>query len=342
MEPVPRKRKGAPPACSAARSLQDLASRKRACRGSEPPQSPRRADAAAPAVVMTAPAASGASASAGVFLPGRGLKRKVGCIDSATRIGRRKRLESEYDLGEEIGHGKFGSVRVCRPKAARGEEEFACKALPKNGGDTAHREVEIMQHLSGHPGVVTLRAVFEDADAFYLVMELCHGGRLLDEVAREGKLSERRAANVIKELMAVLKYCHEMGVVHRDVKPENVLLTKAGRLKLADFGLAVRVADGHPWVLFYTECPQKAEFSDLWGTNKTATPMIHRERVRFDYCESLSSESSTDNSEEQDECGIVDALATAITQVRISEPKRTRLFSPANGLLPPSRNTLRT
>jgi serine/threonine protein kinase len=198
---------------------------------------------------MTAPAASGASASAGVFLPGRGLKRKVGCIDSATRIGRRKRLESEYDLGEEIGHGKFGSVRVCRPKAGAGaprggEDEFACKALPKNGGDTAHREVEIMQHLSGHPGVVTLRAVFEDADAFYLVMELCHGGRLLDEVAREGTLSERRAANVIKELMAVLKYCHEMGVVHRDVKPENVLLTKAGRLKLADFGLAVRVADG--------------------------------------------------------------------------------------------------
>jgi len=153
---------------------------------------------------------------------------------------------SEYDLGEEIGHGKFGSVRVCRARAGapRGEEEFACKALPKNAGDTAHREVEIMQHLSGHPGVVTLRAVFEDADAFYLVMELCRGGRLLDEVAREGRLSERRAASVIRELMAVLKYCHEMGVVHRDIKPDNVLLTKAGRLKLADFGLAVRVADG--------------------------------------------------------------------------------------------------
>ncbi|CAO2202260.1 unnamed protein product [Urochloa humidicola] len=253
MEPVPRKRKGAPPpACSAARSLQDLASRKRACRGSDPHHSPgggAAADAAAPAAaVMTAPAACGASASAG-FLPGRGLKRKVGCIDNATRIGRRKRLESEYDLGEEIGHGKFGSVRVCRAKnglgAARlGEEEFACKALPKNAGDTAHREVEIMQHLSGHPGLVTLRAVFEDADAFYLVMELCSGGRLLDEVAREGILSERRAANVIRELMVVLQYCHEMGVVHRDIKPDNVLLTKAGRLKLADFGLAVRVADG--------------------------------------------------------------------------------------------------
>lgn len=244
MEPVPRKRKGAPPACSAARSLQDLASRKRACRGSDPHQAPLAGAAAGPpGVVMTAPAASGASASAGV-LPGRGLKRKVGCIDSATRIGRRKRLESEYDLGEEIGHGKFGSVRVCRAKAGGGQGEFACKALPKNAGETAHREVEIMQHLSGHPGIVTLRAVFEDADAFYLVMELCRGGRLLDEVAREGRLSERRAARVIGELMAVLDYCHEMGVVHRDVKPDNLLLTKAGRLKLADFGLAVRVADG--------------------------------------------------------------------------------------------------
>jgi len=195
---------------------------------------------------MTAPAASGASASAG-FLPGRGLKRKVGCIDSATLIGRRKRLESEYDLGEEIGHGKFGSVRVCRARAGApwGEEEFACKALPKNAGDTAHREVEIMQHLSGHPGVVTLRAVFEDADKFYLVMELCGGGRLLDEIAREGKFSEQRAAVLIKDLMAVLKYCHDMGVVHRDIKPENILLTKAGKMKLADFGLAARVTNGN-------------------------------------------------------------------------------------------------
>ncbi|WVZ92454.1 hypothetical protein U9M48_038518 [Paspalum notatum var. saurae] len=439
MEPaVPRKRKSAAPA---ARSLQDLASRKRACRGSEsptPPHPPGPAPAAA--VVMTAPAASGASAAAAA-LPGRGLKRKVGCIDPATRIGRRKRLDSEYDLGEEIGSGKFGSVRVCRARAAGdGEREFACKALPKTGGDTAHREVEIMQHLSGHPGVVTLRAVFEDADAFYLVMELCRGGRLLDEVAREGRLSEHRAATVVRELMDVLKYCHEMGVVHRDVKPENVLLTKDGRLKLADFGLAVRVADGqqlsgvagspayvapevllgnysqkvdiwaagvllhvllmgtlpfqgnsveaifdaiktseldfcssqwasvsllardlisrmldrdvssrfdaenvlrHPWVLFYTECPLKAEFSNLWSTNKTAAPMIHSNRVRSACCES-DSECSSDDSEEQDECGIVDALTTAITQVRISEPKRSRLFSPGNGLFSPSRNALRT
>ncbi|VAI18502.1 unnamed protein product [Triticum turgidum subsp. durum] len=168
--------------------------------------------------------------------------RKVGCIESATRIGRKKRLEAEYELGDEIGQGKFGSVRICRAKA--GGEEFACKALPKNGEETVHREVEIMQHLSGHPGVVTLKAVFEDADKFYLVMELCSGGRLLDEMARDGTFSEQRAALVIKDLMSVVKYCHEMGVIHRDIKPENILLTKTGKMKLADFGLAARVTNG--------------------------------------------------------------------------------------------------
>jgi hypothetical protein len=256
MDSLPRKRKGARAACSLAGSLHDApaaAARKRTCREPKPrpekkkpsPSGGAAGEAGASAsarggVVMTAPPASGRAAPDS---PGRGLKRKLGCIESATRMGRKKRLESEYELGAEIGQGKFGSVRICRAKA--GGEEFACKALPKNGEETVHREVEIMQHLSGHPGVVTLKAVFEDADKFYLVMELCGGGRLLDEIARQGKFSEQRAAILIKDLMAVLKYCHDMGVVHRDIKPENILLTKAGKMKLADFGLAARVTNGN-------------------------------------------------------------------------------------------------
>ncbi|KAL4296115.1 hypothetical protein GQ457_12G016570 [Hibiscus cannabinus] len=98
--------------------------------------------------------------------------------------------------------------------------DFACKTLQK-GEETIHREVEIMQHLSSHPGVVTLQAVYEEADCFHLVMELCSGGRLIDKMA-EGQYSEQRAANIFK-------YCHEMGVVHRDIKPENILLSTSSR-----------------------------------------------------------------------------------------------------------------
>ncbi|CAH9129892.1 unnamed protein product [Cuscuta epithymum] len=173
---------------------------------------------------------------------GRGLKRKIGCIDVATQMGNQKnKIDEDYVLGETIGKGKFGSVRLCRNKATG--VEFACKTLLK-GEETVHREVEIMQHLSGHQGVVMLEAVYEEDERFHLVMELCGGGRLIDDMAKVGPYSEQRAANIFKELMMVIKYCHDMGVVHRDIKPENILLTTSGKIKLADFGLAMRIANG--------------------------------------------------------------------------------------------------
>ncbi|GMI77249.1 phosphoenolpyruvate carboxylase-related kinase 2 [Hibiscus trionum] len=172
--------------------------------------------------------------------PGRGLKRKIGCIEVIYRIGRNKKIEDDYVKGDPIGRGKFGLVWLCMSRTSG--VEFACKTLHK-GEETVHREVEIMQHLSGHPGVVTLQAVYEEPDCFHLVMELCSGGRLIDQMA-EGQYSEQRAANILKDVMLVVKYCHEMGVVHRDIKPENILLTTSGKIKLADFGLAMRIVNG--------------------------------------------------------------------------------------------------
>ncbi|KAL4384422.1 hypothetical protein GQ457_15G012790 [Hibiscus cannabinus] len=179
--------------------------------------------------------------SASMEPPNRGLKRKIGCIEAATQFGRKKKIEQDYDLGATIGSGKFGSVVLCRSKV--NGKEFACKTLRK-GEDLVHQEVEIMQHLSGHPGIVTLKAVYEDLKSFFLVMELCAGGQLLDQMAKERRYSEYCAANILKELILVIKYCHDMGVVHRDIKPENILLTASGRMKLADFGLAVRMSNG--------------------------------------------------------------------------------------------------
>ncbi|URD74522.1 hypothetical protein MUK42_35016 [Musa troglodytarum] len=171
-------------------------------------------------VVMTAPASGRSAADS----PGRGLKRKLGCVESATRIGRKKKLENEYVLGRQIGKGRFGSVRLCCSKV--NGEEFACKTLLNNGEETVHREVEIMQHVSGQPGIVTLKAVFEDSKSFHLVMELCSGGRLMDQMVKEGSIA--------------MKWVWFIS----DIKPENILLTTSGKMKLSDFGLAVRVTCG--------------------------------------------------------------------------------------------------
>nr|GEU91159.1 serine/threonine-protein kinase PEPKR2 [Tanacetum cinerariifolium] len=100
---------------------------------------------------------------------GRGLKRKIGCIDSATRMGRKKKIEQVFERGETIGQGKFGSVVMC-PSKVNGDQ-YTCKSLSK-GEEIVHKEVEIMQHLSGHQGVVTLKAMYEDAQYCHLVMEL--------------------------------------------------------------------------------------------------------------------------------------------------------------------------
>ncbi|KAI8011782.1 Serine/threonine-protein kinase PEPKR2 [Camellia lanceoleosa] len=101
-----------------------------------------------------------------------------------------------------------------------------------------------MQHLSGHPGVVTLEAVYDDSKCFHLVMELCSSGHLIDQMASEGRYSKHRAANIFEEIVLVVKHCHEMEVVQRDIKPENILLTNSGKIKLADFSLAMRIVNG--------------------------------------------------------------------------------------------------
>ncbi|TKY56302.1 Serine/threonine-protein kinase PEPKR2 [Spatholobus suberectus] len=367
----------------------------------------------------------------------RGLKRKIGCIDRATRMGNNGRIGDDYVTGGgTIGQGKFGSVTLCRARA--GGAEYACKTLRK-GEETVHREVEIMQHVSGHPGVVTLEAVYEDAECWHLVMELCSGGRLVDRM-REGPCSEHVAAGILKEVMLVVKYCHDMGVVHRDIKPENILLTGSGRIKLADFGLAIRISEGqnltgvagspayvapevllgrysekvdiwssgvllhallvgglpfkgdspeavfeeiknvkldfqtgvwesisksardlvgrmltrdisaritadevlrHPWILFYTErtlklLPVKSKLKlqnaaachKLVAAPESGLGGNRKDDGSLDEGSSPFSSSESCNSEYHDDCGWIDALATAVSRVRISETKRSKLWGP--------------
>ncbi|KAL1100535.1 hypothetical protein V6Z11_D05G236300 [Gossypium hirsutum] len=171
---------------------------------------------------------------------GRGLKRKMGCIEVITGISGTKKVQDDYVKGNTIEQGKFRSIWLCRSRTSG--VEFACKTLLR-GEETVHREVEIMQHLSGHPGFVTLQVLYEEPDCFYLVIDLCFLGCLIDQMT-ECPYSEQPAANIFKDVMLVIKYCHDMGVVHRDIKLENILLATSGKIKLADFGLAMRISNG--------------------------------------------------------------------------------------------------
>lgn len=90
---------------------------------------------------------------------------------------------------------------------------------------------------------------------------------------------------------------------------------------------------GHPWIVFYTECPAKAFPITFRVTNKSRVPGVQLEKISGANCSS-SLESSSRESEEQDDCGFVDALAAAISRIRISERKRSRLCGPASPVEP--------
>lgn len=107
--------------------------------------------------------------------------------------------------------------------------------------DDVRQELAIMDHLSGHPNVVTLMHAFEDERSVHIVMELCTGGELFDRIVSRGHYSEKSASQIIRAIVEVVAHCHSMGVVHRDLKPENFLLSNTGNaaeLKAIDFGLS--------------------------------------------------------------------------------------------------------
>ncbi|CAN8312076.1 unnamed protein product [Cochlearia groenlandica] len=160
-------------------------------------------------------------------------------------------LKDRYVLGEQLGWGQFGVIRVCSDKLTG--ERLACKSISKDRLKTQDDmksiklEIEIMTKLAGHPNVVDLKAVYEEEDSMHLVMELCAGGELFHKLEKYGKYSESRAKVLFKHLMQVVKFCHDNGIVHRDLKPENILMattSSSSPIKLADFGLATYIKSG--------------------------------------------------------------------------------------------------
>lgn len=95
--------------------------------------------------------------------------------------------------------------------------------------------------LSSHPNIAALLAIYEDDEAVHIILELCEGGQLFDEVCAQGYVSERSAAKFFRKMVEVVQHCHTLGIAHRDIKPENFLLSKSGPdgvVKAADFGLS--------------------------------------------------------------------------------------------------------
>jgi len=152
-----------------------------------------------------------------------------------------------YRVLEKIGEGGFGTVY--RAEQTQLGREVALKIL-KKGDDAEHqqridaflREARIAAQLSD-PRLVQVYDVGESDGEHFLSMELVEGGSLAQRLKREGPLDWQQALRLLRDLTHALKAAHAAGLVHRDVKPGNVLLTEKGQAKLTDLGLAA--GDAH-------------------------------------------------------------------------------------------------
>ena len=198
----------------------------------------------------------------------------------------RSRLEN-YDLFEKIGEGSYAVVHRARNRGAGSSNDWPAdvaikivdeaKMLALQGGHTAlpgiDDEIRLWQSLD-HPFICKLYETVRDKEGqkVALVMEYCAGGELFDRLSTEGKCTEEEASLIMAELLDALSYMHSKGIVHRDVKPENVCFVAKDRgddaapgsgpasIRLVDFGYAAVVQ------------PDAAYGPDWCGTPKYVAP----------------------------------------------------------------------
>ncbi|XP_076783594.1 sperm motility kinase Z-like [Arvicanthis niloticus] len=149
----------------------------------------------------------------------------------------------QYTVLMPLGQGGTTEVRLSFHRLTG--TPVAIKALVKCEGrwEQILLEVEIMKTLS-HPNIVSLLQVIETEQNIYLIMELAQGEELLSRVRKAGCLKEDEARSIFVQLLSAIGYCHGEGVVHRDLKPDNIIVDDHGKVKIIDFGLGARFMPG--------------------------------------------------------------------------------------------------
>ncbi|KZT03715.1 Pkinase-domain-containing protein [Laetiporus sulphureus 93-53] len=143
------------------------------------------------------------------------------------------RVVGNYTLGKVIGEGTYGKVRlgVHRLTGTR----VAIKQIPKAMTSSLTREIHHHRQLH-HPHITQLYEVIATESYIWLVTELCSGGELFDYLVEKARLDESETRIIFGQLCLAVAYVHSKGIVHRDLKLENVLLDEHCRVKLGDFG----------------------------------------------------------------------------------------------------------
>ncbi len=150
-------------------------------------------------------------------------------------------LDNRYTILERVGGGGMADVYRAHDKLL--DRSVAVKVLRAQFTDDDEfvtrfrREAQAAARLS-HPNIVNIYDVGRDGDSYYIVMEYISGETLKDRIVQEGPLPVETAVRVALEIAEALEHAHQNNIVHCDIKPHNILMTRSGRVKVTDFGIA--------------------------------------------------------------------------------------------------------
>jgi len=146
-------------------------------------------------------------------------------------------LDQRYEKIARLGIGSFGEVWKVRDAAAINPAIFVAKIpLSKKLNAKIEKEARILERLAGHAIVPEVCEVIEEKGKKVLILEFVEGKTLFEVIERE--LEEKEVESVMIQLMAGVAYAHDMGIIHRDIKPGNVMVRPDGTIKILDFGAA--------------------------------------------------------------------------------------------------------
>ncbi len=156
-----------------------------------------------------------------------------------------KQTIRDYESLAIVGRGAFGEVHVCREKKTGNivaVKKIKKELLAKKNQIIHIRNEQLFMSKVKSPWIVELKASFQEGDYLYLIMEFLPGGDFMNLLIEKDKLTEEEAKFYLAELILTVESIHNLDCIHRDIKPDNILIDKNGNIKLIDFGLA-KVSD---------------------------------------------------------------------------------------------------
>ncbi|XP_063124246.1 putative sperm motility kinase W [Rattus norvegicus] len=176
------------------------------------------------------------------------------------RHSQKKSVGRQYKMLSSIDHGEFGTVKLACHRKTEALVAIKTIQITERRIKRILSEVSILKMLH-HPNIICLYQVLVTAKHVHLVTEFAPGGNLYDLIIEDGPLQEEVAKKKFGQIVSAIKYCHTLDIVHRDIKPQNIVEDEDGLMKVIDFGLA---AHQRPGTLLSGKC----------GTKRFAAPEI--------------------------------------------------------------------